>query len=265
MKVLRKKYLVDRLSSEKGNEVFDTYEQAYTYVTEQPIGERFFILPVYELVDYNDLKFRLSVCLCVYQKPERTKRMIDCLMAQTEKGWEAFIYGDGCPAFQRLIDSGYFEPLIRKATEDGNLLHVGNLEKNYGGFGYEVRNRFKNNFKGDYVLFLDNDDMIDKQHFSKYLKGIEGSNLDFMAYSSWIEPISWQRDTAIEEGKIGFSELIIRGAFFKSMPDIQPMYSHDWLLVQQMVAASSKYKIDKEPPYTYIVKSLPDNREKGID
>jgi len=32
-----------------------------------------------------------------------------------------------------------------------------------------------------------------------------------------------------------------------------------------MVAASSKYKIDKEPPYTYIVKSLPDNREKGID
>jgi len=54
-------------------------------------------------------KPRITISIACYQRPERTKRSIQCILDQDINGWEAFIMGDACPDFQKLIDSGYLK------------------------------------------------------------------------------------------------------------------------------------------------------------
>jgi glycosyltransferase involved in cell wall biosynthesis len=266
MKVIVKKYIVTHIANNE-TLTFDFEKHAHDFILSKEVGEKYFIMPTYEAVDSDMLNFRLTICMPIYLKPERTRRMIECLMAQTENGWEAYLVGDGCPHFAKLIKSGYFEALEIQAQEKGNLLHVMNLESNHGGYGAYIRNMVRDKARGKYIIFLDNDDVIKNTHVNNYLKGIEGTEYDFVAYESFIAPIAWHRDTTIQEGKIGFSELIIKTDYLRTMPDIRPQYSHDWLLVNDMVQAGAKYDILRNRDKTYIGKSLPDPRftEKGID
>ncbi len=264
MKIAIKQYLVTHTKSDE-TKTFDTDKEAYEYISSKEIGEEYFILDKYKVVEENDLTYRLTICMPVYQKPARTRRMIDCLMDQTENGWEAYIWGDACPHFQQLIDTGYFDALQRKAIENGNFLHIRNNSHNKGGYGAAIRNEVTQLARGKRILWIDNDDMIDSRHIRKYLQGIEGTNFDFVAYESWIHSISYQRETDIVEGKIGFSELIVNTEFLRRMPPIVPAYSHDYHLVMAMVGSGASYTIVRGAPYTYKVMSLPNKPEVGID
>ena len=48
---------------------------------------------------------RITISITCYGRPERTKRSIQCILDQDINGWEAFIMGDCCPDFQKLIDN----------------------------------------------------------------------------------------------------------------------------------------------------------------
>lgn len=54
---------------------------------------------------------RITISITCYGRPERTKRSIQCILDQDINNWEAFIMGDCCPDFQKLIDSGYLQSI----------------------------------------------------------------------------------------------------------------------------------------------------------
>jgi hypothetical protein len=207
---------------------------------------------------------RLTLSMASYLRPQRTMRSIECITNQSINGWEALIVGDGCPFIGEILPTDALDPYYAKAEEGGNTLIVENLPNNLGGFGCHIINQNIERAKGEYFIFYANDDIILPNHFENYLSAIEGTDYDFVYFNSNIMG-EFTRNSSLNYGQIGHSELIIRTDFLKKMPKHMDGYGHDWDLIQNMISAGAKYRKADEKPPTYIVKSLANNREQNID
>lgn len=200
-----------------------------------------------------------------YARPQRTIRAIECIVNQNFNGWEALVVGDGCSIMQDYIFSNYFSDLVRHANSKGNDLRISNNSENKGGCGYYIINQNIQRAKGEYFMFMSNDDVIKPNHFENYLSAIDKSNYDFAYFNTWVEPYNSPRTAALSEGNIGHSELIVRTEFLKNMPPHYDEYGHDWQLVLNMLNAGAKYHYAGYNDRTYIIKSVPNKQEQNID
>ena len=207
---------------------------------------------------------RLTLSMPCYGRPERTIRSINCIANQTVNGWEALVIGDGCPVMQDFIDSNYFSDIQKDCEARGNDLYISNALINKGGHGYDITNRNISLATGKHFVFYANDDIILPNHFENYLSQIEGTDLDFVYFDSFVAPINATRNAELQYGRIGHSELIVRTDFLRQMPAHNEHYGHDWALIQSMML-NGEHKKALNCPQTYRVMSLSDNREKGID
>ena len=206
---------------------------------------------------------KLSVILPCWGRPERTRRMIECILAQdTPHRWEAFIIGDGCPHFQNLIDSGDLQIWANQAEVEGNKINFFNLEKNYGGHGYYIMNYAVENAKGEYLIWVANDDMIEKDHFSNYLQ-INNTPHDFMYFDSWLDPTSSIRNAQLGYCQIGHSEIIVKTEVAKKLPRHGSHYGHDWDFINALISNASGVKAPNPKP-TYKVMSIPAYGTKDV-
>jgi glycosyltransferase involved in cell wall biosynthesis len=176
---------------------------------------------------------RITISIACFGRPERTKRSIQCILDQDVDGWEAFIMGDACPDFQKLIDSDYLQSIKEEQEKKGNIIHYFNAETNNGGCGYKLINHAIQNATGKYFIFYANDDVILNNHFSNYLE-IEKTELDYMFFNSWIDPISSARDSRLAPSVIGHSEIILKTELAKKLPEHSANYGHDWEFIYAM-------------------------------
>ena len=184
------------------------------------------------------------------------------MFEQDFNGYELYAVGDGCPDFQKIINSGWFDENRPKA--DGNTVHYLNLQPHTGGYGYQIRNFVKNVAEGEFVMFLDNDDVFRQGHLHNYLSEIVGTDYDFAYFNSYVEPLEYTRNAELRHGCIGHSEIVVRTSFLRRMPPWDDKYGHDWELVYQMIKHGAKC-IKSRHVATYVVKSIPDVRESNID
>ena len=184
---------------------------------------------------------RITISITCYGRPERTKRSIQCILDQDINNWEAFIMGDCCPDFQKLIDSGYLQSIKEEQEKKGNIIHFFNAEENGGGCGYKLINHAIQNATGKYFIFYANDDIIFNNHFSNYLE-IESTDLDYMFFNSWIDPIDKTRVSKLVICEIGHSEIILTTQLAKQLPEHSAIYGHDWEFINAM---SNKGKGEK--------------------
>ncbi len=264
MNSLIRKYIVSELQGDKSLK-FDSEFQAYNYIRSEPTGKQYMIMPTYESADPSSLKFRATIVLTVYQSPQKTLRAIECCLKQNTTGIEIIIYGDGCANLQNLIDSHFFDEKILEQQLKGNDLIVLNNEMNFGGYGYMQRNRARDIARGKFTMYVDSDDMILPNHVSTRLAVAETDLYDMIGFETWLEPNHFYRDTRWEFGKVGHAEIIIRTEFLKNLKYQNSEYGHDFHLIQDAINAGARTYIHQGKPYTYIVKSMPGNKEQGID
>jgi len=198
---------------------------------------------------------RITVSMPCYGRPQRTLRSIECIVNQNITGWEAFIMGDACPDFQKLIDNGYLEELKIQEAHRGNIIHYFNAEENGGGCGYQLTNYAIQNATGKYLVFYANDDVILPNHFENYLE-IEKTAHDFMYFNSWIDPIDSRRNAALGPCQIGHSEIILTSKLAKSLPAHDDIYGHDWRFIEKMIVLGRGKKSTKNN-LSYRVMSVP--------
>lgn len=198
---------------------------------------------------------RITVNLPCYGRPERTKRSIQCILDQDISGWEAFIMGDCCPEFQKLIDSGYLQSIKEEQEKKGNIIHFFNAEQNGGGCGYRLTNHAIQNATGKYFVFFANDDVIDPNHFRNYLE-IENTDLDYMFFDSFIDPIGKPRESRLAPSVIGHSEIILKTELAKQLPEHSAKYGHDWEFINAM-AKQGKGEKSKSMSLSYRVMHVP--------
>lgn len=179
--------------------------------------------------------------------------------------WELILTGDACPYFNDKEFRDYVKGCQIEASRKGNAISFGNNSKNGGGCGYLILNSDIATAQGQFFIILSNDDTIFPNHFENYYNAICATNNDFMYFDTFVQPHNAARNAQLQQGMIGHSELIIKTSFLKKMPAHGPEYGHDWKLVQDMMAATSKYAKGIGLPQTYNVRSVPGNIEQGID
>ena len=208
---------------------------------------------------------RLTISIPCFGRPQRTRRMIDAVISQNLNEWEALIIGDCCPVIQEIIDSGEYAIAQKVAARRGNRLIIENLDKNYGGCGYEITNRNIQRAAGEYFIFGANDDLILPNHFRDYYYTVMNTPYDFMYFNTYVEPYKSIRDPRLECSQIGHSELIVKTSYAKKMPPHSPEYGHDWTFIENLMAGGGTWAKALYNDPTYIVKSVPVNQEQGID
>lgn len=206
---------------------------------------------------------RITISIACYGRPERTKRSIQCILDQDINGWEAFIMGDACPHFQNLIDSGYLQSIKEEQEKKGNIIHYFNAETNGGGCGYKLINHAIENATGKYFIFYANDDIILPNHFSNYLE-IENTNLDYMMFDSWVDPISQIRIAGPFKDAIGHSEIILKTALAKTLPKHSAIYGHDWEFINSMINSGAGKKSTSKQQLSYRVMHVPSYGTKDV-
>jgi glycosyltransferase involved in cell wall biosynthesis len=184
---------------------------------------------------------RITISMTAFGRPERTKRSIQCILDQDINNWEAFIMGDCCPDFQKLIDSGYLQSIKEEQEKKGNIIHFFNAKENGGGCGYKLINHAIQNATGKYFIFYANDDIILNNHFSNYLE-IENTNLDYMFFDSLLDPTDKIRVSKLMICEIGHSEIILTTELARQLPEHSSEYGHDWAFIDGM---STKGKGEK--------------------
>jgi hypothetical protein len=207
---------------------------------------------------------QITISLPCYQRPERTKRAILSVVNQNFKGMEVFITGDCCPFFDESF-SKWVEEVTKEKTDQGNDFYLDNLNEHSGGWGYKLRNLHINMAEGKYFMFMGSDDIIKPNHIGSIVEKMDISGNDFMYFDTWVEPYNCPRNAQLKENMIGHSELIIKTEFLKKIPPHDPVYGHDWKLVQDMMLRTNNYHKMSGVQQNYIVKSVPGKVEQGID
>lgn len=201
------------------------------------------------------MTYRLTVSMPCFGRPERTKRSIEAILSQDISSWEAIVIGDGCPHFQKLIDSGWIYEKQVEAMEKGNKLIAFNSSKNSGGCGYKQTNFAIENAAGKYLVFYANDDLILPNHFSNYLE-IEDTDLDYMYFNSFIAPTNQIRNSELAPARIGHSEIIVKTELARKCRPHQAKYGHDWEFIYDIIHKGKGQK-SKSKQTTYHVMHVP--------
>ena len=199
--------------------------------------------------------YRITIAVPCFGRPQRTRRIIKNILDQDINNWEAFVIGDGCDHFNELLASEEKNEFIKIAEEKGNKLHMFNLEKNYGGWGYEIMNYAMRNASGKFLIFAGNDDKISSDHFSHYLSEIENTDLDLVFYDTYIEPQKKARYPSLKLGDIGHAEIIFRTSILDGVTQ-PPIYAADWEIISQVLKKTNKYKKADSTKITYTITKI---------
>jgi len=205
-------------------------------------------------------KYPLSIIIPCYQRPQRTLRILDCVISQSFYPYHCMLISDGCESFHHQLSNGMFD----KKYNYWNKIEFIELDKHYGGWGYKARERGIEISDSEYTIFVDNDDFILTNHFENYYNAIANTDFDFVYLNSFIEPNDCIRHAELSYGSIGHSELIIKTSFLKKIAKQRDNYGHDFDLVMDMINAGAKHSKSFNNP-SYIVKSIPNKIEQNID
>lgn len=207
---------------------------------------------------------KLSLIMPSFQRPQRTQRAIESIINQNFQDFEAYVAGDNCPIIQELLDSGKAAEYIEIAKNKNIKLSIFNMPYHYGGFGYQARNTCFRLSYGKYVIFMDNDDVIEPDHVKNYYEAICDTDNDFMYFNTYIEPLQKLRDTKLERGMIGHSEIIAKKSLLLSILPEKSDYEHDWEIIKSMIDAGAKHEKGNVEP-TYKIMGVGILRENNID
>ena len=155
---------------------------------------------------------KLTVVITFYNNAQYIENCIKNIKAINEDKIEILVMDDGSNESNFSIIKNGINSLKRE-----NVKLVKN-SKNMGA-GY-TKNKAVENSKGEYIIFLDCDDYVDKDYYKKILKAIEFTNADIIC----TDIVSVIENKIYDESILNTS--IIRGKsknIYKSFSEISPM------------------------------------------
>ena len=118
---------------------------------------------------------------------------------------------------------------------------------------------------GEYICFLDNDDVLKPNHFTSYYSFMKDNPDAQVGYlNAYTVPWKKERVACLSRGGIGNAELIFKAQALKDEYEPDDQYEHDWRLVERMLKKKYVFKKSKAKS-TYMIMSVPTAREKDID
>jgi len=128
------------------------------------------LLPFWQTTEKGNLPL-VTIIIRTKDRPELLKRAVQSVINQMYKNIELLIVNDGGCEIDRDVAA------IERCLTQYRLI---NLKENVGRAG--AANVGLKEFKGDYAMFLDDDDTIDSNHLSNLMRVIQENKVD-VAYS----------------------------------------------------------------------------------
>lgn len=180
---------------------------------------------------------------------------MNCICMQTFQDFELFFLGDKCPTFDKITQSEdfkYFKEIL------GDRLIYKNFDSHDGTSAQAINYAMKHG-KGDYFIFLSNDDLIFPNHFERYVKLTEEAKCDIGIFNTSLDygnGLLVERVPELAFTKIGHSELCVSKKVYKSAPPHSRLYGHDFEFIANAINAGASYRMFKGAA-TYIVNMNP--------
>jgi hypothetical protein len=200
----------------------------------------------------------LTLVVPCWGRPLSTRRLLLDVVGQTVDRWEALFVGDCCPLLDRLFDEPIVNALISECEVRGNTIKKVQLDKNYGGFGYQAMNTGISLARGEFTIFAGNDDRLSPVHFQNYLYPVMKGDLDLVLFDSVIKGLGL-RKSELKLGSVGHSEIIVRSSVAKRAPAHGPEYGHDWRFILDLMSLTGRSAKDLRGVATYNVTRLKDD------
>lgn len=174
-------------------------------------------------------------------RPQKLRRAIESVIAQTFDGWELIVVADGCDETMDIAGE-YKDKRIKRVKIDKAPMWSG-----------EPRNRGIERAKGEFIIYLDNDDAYGEDHLQAIADQL--ADYDWVYYNDYIYRLSgWtERVCNIHTlGKNGTSNVCHK----KSLPARwkHTGYAHDYHFIQSLLLYHNYSRIDTPE---YFVMHLP--------
>lgn len=167
-------------------------------------------------------------------RDEKIIRAIRSVEKQDYEDWELIVVADGCKETQRILKEVFwYEKRIK-----GFLIQK---QKTWSG---TPRNIGIEKATGDYVCYLDVDDMFGQSHLSGITEHLDGK--DWYWFDDWVFSKSennWRRRkcSVFRVGQCGTSNIIHKPIFSW---DVRANYAHDWTFIKIMRKSKNFARIE---------------------
>ena len=112
-----------------------------------------------KMKDYYKEKYKISIIIPTYNRENALTECINSIINQNYKNIEILICHDG--------------PWKKKFNYNDNRIHIYNTDKQYNNLGANQRNFTISKITGDYVLFLDDDNILYDNYLNKMIQQID--------------------------------------------------------------------------------------------
>jgi glycosyltransferase involved in cell wall biosynthesis len=168
-------------------------------------------------------------------------RAIESVRSQTFEDWELIVVADGCRDTLNLINENY-------AAD--NRISCLLIEKQPLWSGVP-RNVGAHHARGEWITYLDIDDMFGRDHLAKIALGIDayGPGFDWVFYNDHITLA--ERKCTPAKGHCGTSNVTFRRSLGVQWKDAS--YLHDWKFIQELL----RFPYIRIPTPEYHVMHIP--------
>ncbi|ORY87436.1 hypothetical protein BCR35DRAFT_289498 [Leucosporidium creatinivorum] len=129
--------------------------------------------------DYEPL---ITICITHYERPHLITQLLDSLLAQSYKNFQIILVDDGSTSKEAIEQLDNLERDYFDAPDHSSTWHVLRIENSYLG---EARNRAAELAEGEWLLFLDDDDVL-KLHALETLVKV-AAKTGVSALSTWLD------------------------------------------------------------------------------
>ena len=167
---------------------------------------------------------------CASNLEQKLIRAINSVLGQSFDDWELIVISDGCDKTMELVAPFVWEYLPR--------IRLFKIEKQKIWAG-AVRNAGIFKAEGDYIIYIDVDDMWGPDHLKKVAAGLK--QYDWVYYNDWNGKTKKENKTELKLGYCGTSTVC-----HKRSLDVYwggDSYAHDFVLIQSLLQFKNFSKI----------------------
>ena len=183
---------------------------------------------------------KISAIVPVYNTEKLVGRCIDCVIAQTYPDWELILVDDGST-------DGSLSVLKEYETKDSRIKVI---HQENAGPGL-ARNKGIENASGDYIVFIDSDDVIKTDYFEKLSH--ETADVVFIDINQVDEDFHVQRNEHMSDCQSRSKDDLLRSQMTGkiSWGGVRKAVKHSLLLKNKI--GFTEHKVGEEAIYTFLL------------
>lgn len=193
---------------------------------------------------------------CANNREEKLIRAINSFLANKYENKELIIISDCCDITNDIVMNNFNNEIDKRTIK---IFKFNKKQKVFSGY---LRSKGLELASGDYIIYLDSDDMFGDNHISSVVSGIKSCKSDWGYFNDYIyaDKGLMPKNTELKKDSIGTSSIFHKNIPKKINWDKCHGYGHDFKFVERLIKYSKNYS--KIYGTSYIICHIPNLIDK---